>query len=227
MFRLFEIPDLVESEFLNRPNRFVAEVNFRGKLELAHVHDPGRLKELLIPGRKLLMVPGKAKLPWYIKAVRYENEWVLIDSALHSRISRKIFPLIDLFKDKKNIRSEVVLGNRGKSEKKKRSRIDFVLDGISLEVKGCTLVENGIALFPDAPTERGTGHVGEIIEHKGMILFLIFRKAQKFSPNFKTDPKFSEKLSYAKAKGIQITCARIHFDGNFVFYRGLIPLSDF
>lgn len=227
MFRLFEIPDLAESEFLNRPNRFVAEVEYKGKIVLAHVHDPGRLKELLIPGRKLLMVPGKAKLPWYIKAVRCEDEWVLIDSALHSRIARKIFPLIDVFKNKKNIRGEVFLENRGKNKKKKRSRIDFVLNGIPLEVKGCTLVENGLALFPDAPTERGTRHVGEIIEHKGMILFLIFRKAQKFSPNFKMDPKFSEKISDARAKNIQITCAQIHFDGQFVFYKNLIPLSDF
>ena len=171
MIPLFELNNLKKAEFLSRPNRFVAKIKINGKLDLAHVHDPGRLKELLLPGATLLVACGskKAKLPWYVKAVEHQGEWVLIDSALHSKISRNLFRIIEDFKDFHEIKSEITLPH---SNGKKKSRIDFVLDGIPLEVKGCSLVINGLALFPDAPTERGTRHVEEIIKYKGMILFL-------------------------------------------------------
>jgi sugar fermentation stimulation protein A len=226
MIPLFELNDLKKAEFLARPNRFVAEIKINGKTDLAHVHDPGRLKELLLPGATLLVACGskKAKLPWYAKAVEHQDEWILIDSALHSKISRKLFGIMEDFKKYKEIRSEVTLPT---IKGKKKSRIDFTLDGIPLEVKGCSLVKNGIGLFPDAPTERGTRHVNEIIAHKGIILILIFRKAKKFSPNSEMDPKFSDSLSRARSAKIPIICAQIIFDGRKIFYSGKIPLAEF
>lgn len=219
MIPLFKIPEIVQSEFLERPNRFVAHIRYKGEETVAHVHDPGRLNELLHPNVKLLMVKGTAKLPWYIKAVKSQSgEWVLIDSALHNRISRAVFPLIDEFKNVKEIRSEVPLG---------KSRIDFVMDGTSLEVKGVSLIMEEHAYFPDAPTERGIRHVKEITEHKGMLLFLIFHKAKSFAPNAEMDPKFASALSQARKRGIPIICAQIHFDGKTVYYDGKVPLADF
>ena len=188
-FPIFEIPNLKQGTFQERPNRFVAEIEYKGKIETAHVHDPGRLKELLIKGVKVLFTHSKGKLKYYIKAVKCGNEWILIDSAQHSKIAMKIFSFLPEFSDVKEIKKEVPLG---------KSRIDFMLDGVPLEVKGVSLVKDGLALFPDAPTERGTRHVTEIIEHHGIILFLIFRKAEKFAPNWEMDPKFSEKLTEAR-----------------------------
>jgi sugar fermentation stimulation protein A len=120
--------------------------------------------------------------------------------------------------DVKEVKKEVPLGN---------SRIDFMLDSIPLEVKGVTLVKKGIALFPDAPTERGTRHIQEIIKNKGIILFLIFRSALQFSPNWDMDPKFSNKLSEAKSRHILIITARISFDGAKLYYNGAIPIGHF
>ncbi|MCP4764048.1 MAG: DNA/RNA nuclease SfsA [archaeon] len=222
MKRLFEIPNLILGTFLNRPNRFVAEIEYDGEKTTAHVHDPGRLKELLIPGAELLMIKGKesAKHPFYIKAVKSKKEWVLIDSSLQRKISEKLFPIMDEFKNVKEIRAEVKLKNS-------KSRIDWMINGVPLENKGVSLVIDGIALFPDAPTERGTRHVKEIIKHNGMILFIIFKKANIFSPNFNMDPKFSNILSVARAKGVTILCAQIFFDGKSVYYCGKVPLSDF
>ena len=226
MIPLFEINNLIEAKFLSRPNRFVGEIKIKGDKTTAHIHDPGRLTELLTPQATLLVAQGRktAKLPWYVKAVEHKGEWILIDSALHSRISKKLFGIMDDFKDYKEIKSEVILPNQ---IGKRKSRIDFTLDGIPLEVKGCSLVINGIGLFPDAPTERGTRHVEEIIKHNGMILFLLFRKARKFSPNSEMDPIFSKTLSKARSVGIRIICAQIFFDGREISYLGKVPLIDF
>ena len=143
---------------------------------------------------------------------------MLIDSGLHSKIAFQLFSFLPEFSEVKEIKREFPLGT---------SRIDFMLDGTPLEVKGVTLVKNGIALFPDAPTARGTRHVKEIIKRNGIIFFLIFRKAKKFVPNEKMDNKFSESLKKARRKGIEIFCIHISFDGRYLYYEEKIPLGDF
>ncbi|MFX1392569.1 MAG: DNA/RNA nuclease SfsA [Promethearchaeota archaeon] len=215
---IFEIPNLKKGIFINRPNRFVAEIKYKGSIESAHVHDPGRLKELLIEGAEILFTNSHGKLKYYLKAVKNEDEWILIDSALHSKIGLQVFKLLPKFSKVKEIKKEVPIG---------KSRIDFLLDGTPLEIKGCTLVRNRLALFPDAPTDRGTRHVEEIIKHNGIIFFLIFRKADKFAPNRDTDPKFSQKLREARIKGIPIIAVQISFDGKMLYFHGKIPLADF
>jgi len=215
---IFEIPNLMKGTFLSRPNRFIGEIKYRGKIETAHIHDPGRLKELLIKGAEVLFTNSQGKLKYYIKSVKKEDEWVLIDSGLHSKIAMKVFNFLPEFANVKEIKKEVTYGN---------SRIDFVLDGIPLEVKGCSLVRDGLALFPDAPTERGTRHVEEIIKHNGILLFLILRKARKFAPNKETDSKFSDKLIEARNKGIKIIPVQISFDRKMIYYSKKIPLADF
>jgi sugar fermentation stimulation protein A len=217
-FPVFKIPDLKNGIFLSKPNRFIGEIEYKGQTETAQIHDPGRLEELLIKGVDVLFTYSKGKLKYYIKAVHTANEWVLIDTALHSKIAMNVFKYLPEFSEVKEIRKEVKIGN---------SRIDFVLDGIPLEVKGVSLVKDGIALFPDAPTERGARHVREIIEHNGIILLLVVRQAKTFCPNWEMDPKFSNNLSEARRKGIQIVSVQISFDGKTIYYEGKIPLSDF
>ena len=213
---IFEIPNLMKGEFIARPNRFAGEIKYKGCIETAHIHDPGRLKELLFTGAEVLFTYSKGKLKYYIKAVKAEEEWILIDTALHSRIAQKVFEYLPDFSEVKKIKREVKIGN---------SRIDFLLDDIPLEVKGVSLVKEGIALFPDAPSERGTRHVTEIINNDGIIFFLVFRKAERLAPNIKTDPKFSKKLSEARKRGIKIIANQISFDGRMIYYNGRIPLS--
>ncbi|MFX0034649.1 MAG: DNA/RNA nuclease SfsA [Candidatus Hermodarchaeota archaeon] len=215
---LFEIPNLMKGKFVSRPNRFIGEIMYNGQIETAHIHDPGRLKELLIKGVEVLFTHSQGKLKYYIKAVHTNNEWVLIDTALHSKIAMKVFEYLPEISNVKEIKKEVKIGN---------SRLDFLLDHTPLEVKGVTLVKDDIALFPDAPTERGARHVKEIIEHNGIILFLILRKAKKFKPYLKMDPKFSKILSQARKKRIKIFAVRVSFDGKTIYYNGRIPLDDF
>ena len=193
-------------------------IKYKGLNEEAHIHDPGRLTELLVKDAEVLFTYSRGKLKYYIKAVRAEEEWVLIDSAVHSKIAQELFEIMPELSSFKKIKKEVKLG---------QSRIDFTLDGIPLEVKGCTLVKEGRALFPDAPTIRGTRHVREIIKYEGMILFLIFRKAESFSPFQERDPEFSEALREARRKGIPILTAQLSFNGRHLYYHGSVPLADF
>ena len=215
---LLEIPNLNKGIFLTRPNRFVSEIKYKNEIKLGHIHDPGRLTELLIKGKEVLFTDSRGKLDHYVKAVKHQNEWILIDTALHSKIALKVFPHLPEISKVKEIRKEVKIG---------KSRIDFVLDGVPLEVKGVTLVKEDLALFPDAPTERGTRHIQEIIDNNGMLLFLVFRKASKFKPNFETDPKFFNKLSEARKKKVPIFVVQLSFDGKMIYYNGNIPLADF
>jgi len=215
---LFEIPNLRKGVFLTRPNRFVSEIKYNHQVKSAHIHDPGRLKELLIKGREVLFTDSRGKLDYYVKAVKNGEDWIIIDTAIHSKIALRVFPYLPEIAKASDIRKEVPLG---------KSRIDFVLDGVPLEVKGVTLVKGDLALFPDAPTERGTRHVQEIIDNNGMLLFLVFRKATRFKPNFETDPKFYNKLSEARKKNIKIFVVQLSFDGKTIYYNGTIPLADF
>ena len=215
---LFEIPDLKKGVFLTRPNRFVSEIKYDHQVKSAHIHDPGRLTELLIKGREVLFTDSRGKLDYYVKAVKNGEDWIIIDTAIHSKIALRVFPYLPEIAKASDIRKEVQIG---------KSRIDFVLDGVPLEVKGVTLVKEDLALFPDAPTERGTRHVQEIIDNNGMLLFLVFRKATRFKPNFETDPKFYNKLSEARKKNIKIFVVQLSFDGKTIYYNGTIPLADF
>ncbi|MBD3197072.1 MAG: DNA/RNA nuclease SfsA [Candidatus Lokiarchaeota archaeon] len=215
---LFKLEGLKKGCFVQRFNRFAGEIEYNGKIESAHIHDPGRLEELLSEGVEVLFTNSNGKLKYYIKAVKKKGEWVLLDSALHSKIALKVFKHLPEFSSIENIRKEVPLGN---------SRIDFLLDGTPLEVKGVSLVKNKVAFFPDAPTKRGQRHVREIIEHDGILLFLILRSATEFVPNAATDPEFTQLLSEARKQEIPIIPVQISFDGNNICYEGKIRLGVF
>ena len=207
------IKNLIHGKFVERPNRFVVIFKTEsGSTEIAHLRDPGRLKELLIPGAKLLLrkaMPNpKRKTKYDVIAVFNQNIWVLINSGFHSDIADELIKsgLIMEISDYSVQKREYTYG---------KSRIDFILTRdnkikMLLEVKGCTLVEVGLAKFPDAPTLRGKKHLDELSYSlddgfNATVLFLILREdVFEFSPNKIMDPDFSEALIKANEKGVLI-----------------------
>ncbi len=207
------ITDLLTGFFRERPNRFTVKFNMDKKTELAHLRDPGRLTELLRPNVMLLLRPAQnaanRKTKYDVLAVLHEGRWVLINSGFHSDIAEELIEsgIINEFKGYSVEKREYTYGN---------SRLDFSLtneetsEKLLLEVKGCTLVEEGLAKFPDAPTLRGKRHVEELIKAKqdgfnSAVLFLIMRDdAVEFSPNWEMDPEFSNTLKISKEKGVEI-----------------------
>ena len=205
------IKNLIQGNFVERPNRFTVTFRYDSELKNAHLRDPGRLKELLTPDADLILRPalnpGNRKTKFDVIGVLKDDLWVLINSGFHSDIAADLIDLgiIDQFKGYSVEKREYAYG---------KSRIDFLLsknnEKMLLEVKGCTLVENGLAKFPDAPTSRGKRHVEELIKAKidglnASILFLITcEDAKYFSPHFEMDPDFSNVLVDAYHAGVNI-----------------------
>ncbi|TMS40827.1 MAG: DNA/RNA nuclease SfsA [Methanobacterium sp.] len=207
------IPDILAGTFQERPNRFTVKFNMGNETELAHLRDPGRLTELLLPGVKLLLRPAQntanRKTKYDVLAVLHEGRWVLINSGFHNDIAADLIEsgLMDEFTGYSIEKKEYTYGD---------SRLDFLLantetnEKLLLEVKGCTLVVEKHAKFPDAPTIRGERHLKELIKAKqegynSAVLFLIMRDdASIFGPNWDMDPEFSNTLEIAKERGVII-----------------------
>ncbi|MCF7927575.1 MAG: DNA/RNA nuclease SfsA [Spirochaetales bacterium] len=196
--------------FLGRPNRFTVLADINGEAVRAHCPNPGRMEELLLPGARLIFEkagktasPQGRKTDFTLVGIFYRKGVLpLHSSRANQLVSDLVLPR--LFPWMYNLRSEVRFG---------RSRFDFAFtaegpagkDAVLLEVKSCTLIEEGTAMFPDAPTERGKRHLEELAALAGsrwegklikpMVLFLVASgRAERFLPNPHTDPAFSRAL---------------------------------
>jgi len=202
---------IVEGIFIKRPNRFIAHVIIDGKEEIVHVKNTGRCKELLIPGTKIILEdcshnPNR-KTKYSLIAVWKENMLVNMDSQIPNAV------VFEALKENKipelegsiNLKREVSYGD---------SRFDIYFESGEqkgfIEVKGVTLENNSIAMFPDAPTERGAKHAREMVEavkegYMGVILFLIQMKGPKiFKLNWEMDENFSKAVKFASENGVHI-----------------------
>ncbi|WP_407424180.1 DNA/RNA nuclease SfsA [Methanobrevibacter sp.] len=202
--------DYVKGIFINRPNRFIAEVEVDGEVEIAHVPNTGRCKELLVGGAVVWLKPSdnpNRKTKFSLHFV--ENKNVLV--SLFSQQANSI--VCDAIVDGKI--KELAGYDFHKREKTvDDSRIDIYLENENekcyVEVKGVTLIVDGEARFPDAPTERGAKHLKELIKLKKegnrcVVFFLIQHPAGNFfRPNWKNDPVFSETLNEAYENGVEI-----------------------
>lgn len=202
--------------FRNRANRFIAEVELNGEIVKAHLPNTGRCKELLIDGATVYLKPSdnpnrKTKYSLFL----VENKGALV--AMYSQQASNI--VIDaILNDKVEelsgydiVESEKTIGN---------SRIDIYLanldsednpiDETYVEVKSVTLIKDGLAQFPDAPTERGRKHLEELISLKkegkrSVVFFLIEHpNGNSFRPNWENDAKFSQTLNKAYDEGVEI-----------------------
>lgn len=206
--------DYVKGIFKARPNRFIAEVEVDGSLEIAHVPNTGRCRELLVDDAVVWLKPSdnpNRKTKFSLHFV--ENKGVLV--SLYSQQANSI--VYDAIKDGKiKELSGYSIHQREKSVD--NSRIDIYLENENqkcyVEVKGVTLIVDGEARFPDAPTERGAKHLKELIKLKKegnrcCVFFLIQHPVGKFfRPNWDNDPVFSETLNEAYAEGVEILVYR-------------------
>lgn len=222
--KLISFPDLVFGEFVSRPNRFVAIVRVDGEERRAHIHDPGRLTELLHPGARILLLPKEgAKTDFHLIAVhRKDYGWVFTHSGYHSTVVEKLisYEAIPEFKGVSTHKREVKLGSH---------RIDFSIsypaNNALLEVKGCTLFQRDLALFPDAPTKRGKEHVDILADYGYSMLFFLIMSDRPtfFAPNAERDPNFHRSFLNAVCRGVHIIPTIFSFDGESLRFVGRIP----
>ena len=207
--------DYVKGIFKARPNRFIAEVEVDGDLEIAHVPNTGRCKELLVENAIVWLKPSdnpNRKTKFSLHFV--ENKGVLV--SLYSQQANSI--VYDAVVEGK-IKELLGYNHHQREKSVDNSRIDIYLensngDSCFVEVKGVTLIIDGEARFPDAPTERGAKHLRELIKLKKegnrcCVFFLIQHPAGEFfRPNWENDPIFSQTLNEAYAEGVEILVYR-------------------
>lgn len=203
--RLF--PPLTEGRFLERPNRFVVRCEVKGREVSAFLPNPGRLLELLLPGRTILLSDGgfseNRKYRYTAVAVLREGHPIMLhthrtNDVAHHLLRHRLVPGLE---DGEIVRREVTVG---------RSRFDFLLrqngNPLYLEVKSCTLVGKKLAMFPDAVTARGARHLEELAalsDHgrQCAVLFVVhWPFATLFMPDYHTDPVFAATLLAVREK---------------------------
>lgn len=230
---LLKIEDLTRVTFIRRPNRYLAIVALDDEEVTVHVHDPGRLTELLYEGNTCLIkyAPGpKRKTSWDMIAAQKGEEYVLVHSGYHRALAESILnnPSINPFGALLSYKAEAKYG---------KSRIDFLVESgdderpLWIEVKGCSLSVDGVALFPDAPTIRGTRHLEELIEivsggERAGVLLLVLSASKSFMPKKDTDPKFYETFYKAIKSGVVVYPVQLkcHSDG-CIEYKGILPIE--
>ncbi|MBQ8786279.1 MAG: DNA/RNA nuclease SfsA [Oscillospiraceae bacterium] len=196
---------ITKAKFLSRPNRFIAYVELDGRIEKCHVKNTGRCRELLVEGCIVYLERAQnpeRKTRFDLVAVEKNGILINMDSYAPNLAVGEFLP--KLFPDSK-IRAEYKHGN---------SRFDFYIEDnikrILLEVKGVTLENDGVVMFPDAPTERGAKHVAELSEsigegYEAYLFFVVQMKGVKyFTLNEATDPKFADAVRKAAECGVKI-----------------------
>lgn len=220
----------IPAVFKGRPNRFLGVVDLEGEETFCFIPNPGRMKELMIPGVivYLLKKTGKQRKTAYdLILVEHNNTLVSVDSRYPNKLvteavkEEKLEPFKGYTVIKKepthqDSRLDLLLGNQDKQ--------------IMIECKSCTLLEDGVALFPDAPTKRGARHVNALInaleEGRSAVTFIIQRgDAKTFRPNIETDPEFTNNLINAYNKGVEIYAYSCKIDLKEILIMERVPVQ--
>ena len=204
---------MVPGIFLARPNRFVAHVQIGGEMQICHVKNTGRCRELLPAGAQVWCAESdnpNRKTKFDLITVRKGSRLINMDSQAPNAAVKE-WLLTGGFGPVENLKPEA---------KHDDSRFDFSFtkDGRQwfLEVKGVTLETDGVCAFPDAPTERGAKHLRGLTKlaregYGAAVLFVIQMADVKFiHPNDTTDPAFGKALREAAANGVQVLAVDCH-----------------
>ena len=196
------------ARFVARPNRFVAQVLLDGQPETVHVKNTGRCRELLVPGATVYLAGGDnphRKTRYDLIAAEKGPLLVNLDSQAPNKVFGEWAQAGHFRPDLTLLRPETVWGN---------SRFDFYWEAGArrgfVEVKGCTLEEDGLAMFPDAPTQRGVKHLHELAAAQGegyectVCIIIQMKGCRLFCPNERTHPEFGAALREAAAAGVRV-----------------------
>jgi sugar fermentation stimulation protein A len=225
------LPPLVSGRFVRRDNRFRVTVKVGSEQIAAHLPNSGRLTELLVPGRPCWLTEFDSphrKTRFDLTLVAYAGRFVSVDARLPNALFAEAFAAGDLepFRGYDRYQREVGLG---------KSRIDFKLSGPAgvawVEVKSVTLVEDGVARFPDAPTTRGARHVRELAAtvQSGVgaaAVFVIQRPdVAAFVPHDEADAVFGIALREAAGTGVGVYAWACEVSQREIAIAGQVPVK--
>lgn len=200
--------DIHKAVFLERPNRFIAHCTVDGMLETVHVKNTGRCRELLVPGATVYLEKSSnpnRKTAYDLVTVETPFGLVNMDAAAPNQVAGELLRAGAILSSPTLVQPEVRFG---------ASRLDFYAENdrqrLFVEVKGVTLRQGEWAVFPDAPTVRGTKHMGELVQavaqgYRAMALLIVqMGGCTAFRPNWETDTAFCRALRDAQAAGVEV-----------------------
>jgi len=217
--------------FQERPNRFLALVKIEDRILPSFLPNPGRMHELLTPGTQVILrevLKEDRKTDYDLIGVFYNEQMVSVDSRVPNKLVLEALKNGDIkeLSEYTIIKPEYGYGH---------TRFDFFLanehESCLLEVKSCTLVKDGIALFPDAETERGRRHVRDLMKaktegYRACVLFVVQRTdADVFAPNDEIDPEFGKVLRDAAVVGVEVYAYYSEFVGNKIALKGKVKVE--
>lgn len=235
--RLHRFGPLVAGTLLRRRNRFVADVALdAGARAAAHLPNTGRLPELMVPGRRVLLRAApegsERATPFTLALVESPPPrpcWISLETPLANRLFAAALGagLLPALAGERVVRAEQTVG---------ASRFDFLLVDAGgrerlVEVKSANLFVDGEARFPDAPTERGRKHLTELAEHarrggRAAVAFVLMGgRASVVRPNLATDPEFARLLGRAREAGVVLLGLRFRFDPSGARFDAVVPVE--
>ena len=220
--------NMVPGIFHARPNRFIAHVEIGGQLEVVHVKNTGRCRELLPAGAEVWCEVSdnpNRKTKFDLITVRKGNRLINMDSQAPNKAAGE-WLLAGGLGEIQNLKAETFHED---------SRFDFSFekDGKKcfLEVKGVTLENDGVCAFPDAPTDRGAKHLNGLCklarEGYGAYVLFVIQMADVcyLHPNDATDPKFSAALREAAANGVHVLAMDCRVTEDTMEIRNPVPVK--
>ena len=227
------LPELVSGTLVKRYKRFLADVRLdSGETVTAHCPNTGSMRGCSEPGRKVYLSASdnpRRKLNYTWELMEMPTTLIGINTQIPNKLVQHsvMEGLVDELSGYTMVRPEV------KSSHHTRLDLLFSRDGGEecwVEVKNCTLVENGLARFPDAVTIRGQKHLAELERlvssgKRGVIFFLIQRMdAVSFSPAADIDPDYAKALKQAVRAGVEVVVRDTHLDTAMISMGKSIPM---
>jgi len=214
--------------FQARPNRFSALVKVENRILPTFLPNPGRMHELLTLGTEVILrevLKQNRKTEYDLIGVFHNGQMVSVDSRVPNKLVLEALKNRDIeeLSEYNVIKPEYDYGH---------TRFDFFLanehENCLLEVKSSTLVKDGVAMFPDAETERGRRHVRDLVKakkegYRACVLFIVQRTdAHVFAPDDETDPEFGKTLRKAALEGVEVYAHKMDISATF----SLLSLSS-
>jgi len=230
----FVLPDLIKGRLIKRYKRFLADVELEtGEKVTAHCPNSGSMKGCAIPGSPVWLSESdnpkrKYKFTWEL--IKVSGTMIGINTQVPNKLVKNAIEhnLVKELEGYENVKAEVYTSSH--------TRLDLLLEkegrqNCYVEIKNCTLVENGEAMFPDAVTTRGQKHLDELeflvfIGHRGVIFFLVQRMdAEIFKPAEKIDKVYARKLKKVVKSGVELIVRDVQINTETIMIGSPIPVE--
>lgn len=224
---------LYPATLIKRYKRFLADVLLADEsVTTVYCPNTGSMKSCSAPGSSVYISRSDnlaRKYPFTLEMIQQDSTWIGINTGLTNHIVADAIEKGEIaeFSDIDSLRQEVKVS--------KSSRLDLLLtkgeEKIYIEIKNCSLVEDGVAMFPDAVTARGTKHLRELAElvhngHEAVIFFLVQRTdAKTFRAAAHIDPVYADVLAEVHAAGVRVLVYQAEVTPQSIQVKQQLPYS--